>query len=87
MASLFARHSDCPTPQYGPTASNARPTARPRSSLETVPLDYRGERVGELVVGVRSGQRRLSAADRRVLELLAAPLALAVHARSQDRQY
>ncbi|MDQ5856324.1 MAG: histidine kinase [Actinomycetota bacterium] len=48
--------------------------------LETVPLDYRGKRVGELVVGVRSGQRRLSAADRRVLELLAAPLALAVHA-------
>jgi signal transduction histidine kinase len=52
----------------------------PPELLETVPLNYRGERVGELVVGVRSGQRRLSAADRRVLELLAAPLALAVHA-------
>lgn len=52
----------------------------PPELLETVPLDYRGKRVGELVVGVRSGQRRLSAADRRVLELLAAPLALAVHA-------
>jgi two-component system NarL family sensor kinase len=52
----------------------------PPELLETVPLDYRGERVGELVVGVRSGQRRLSAADRRMLELLAVPLALAVHA-------
>ncbi|HEY6423103.1 MAG TPA: histidine kinase [Pseudonocardiaceae bacterium] len=52
----------------------------PPELLETVPLDYRGERVGELVVGVRSGQRRLSVADCRVLELLAAPLAVAVHA-------
>ena len=31
---------------------------------ETCPLLYRGARVGELVIGVRPGQRRLSAADR-----------------------
>lgn len=52
----------------------------PPELLESVPLIYRGERVGELVVGVRSGQRRLDPADRTALELLAAPLAVAVHA-------
>jgi signal transduction histidine kinase len=48
--------------------------------LETVALDYRGERVGELVVGVRAGEAKLNAADRSVLELLAIPLAVAVRA-------
>jgi signal transduction histidine kinase len=48
--------------------------------LEVIALTYRGERVGELVVGARSGQRRLDGADRAALELLAAPLAVAVHA-------
>lgn len=57
--------------------------------LETIALIYRGEQVGELIVGVRSGQRRLSTADRAVLELLAAPLAVAVHATtlSEDVQH
>ena len=36
--------------------------------------------VGELVVGVRSGDRRLGADDERVLDLLAAPLTVAVQA-------
>jgi len=48
--------------------------------LEVIALTYRGDRVGELVVGARSGQRRLDTADRAALELLAAPLAVAVHA-------
>ena len=48
--------------------------------LETVPLAYRGEQVGELVVGVRSGQRSLNRSDRAVLQLLATPLAVAVRA-------
>lgn len=52
----------------------------PPELLETVPLSYRGDRVGELVVGVRPGQRRLDGADRAALELLAVPLAVAVHA-------
>ena len=36
--------------------------------------------VGELVVGVRAGDRRLGADDQRVLDLLAAPLTVAVQA-------
>ncbi|MFI0451579.1 histidine kinase [Actinomadura sp. 6N118] len=48
--------------------------------LHTIPLTYAGERVGELVVGLRQGERRLGAPDRAVLELLAAPLSVAVHA-------
>lgn len=57
-------------------AADGEPTER----VETVALVYRGEQVGELVVGVRTGQQRLDRADRAVLELLAAPLAIAVHA-------
>ncbi len=57
-------------------AAHGAPTER----VETVELTYRGEQVGELVVGVRSGQHRLDRADRAVLELLAAPLAMAMHA-------
>jgi len=52
----------------------------PPELLETVPLAYGGDRVGELVVGVRSGQRTLDRSDRSALELLAAPLAVAVRA-------
>jgi two-component system, NarL family, sensor kinase len=51
----------------------------PAQSVE-IPLTYGGEATGCLTVGLRTGERRLSAADRRVLELLAAPLAAAVHA-------
>ncbi len=47
---------------------------------ESVALVYGGEEVGELVVGVRSGQRALDGADRAVLEILAVPLAMAVRA-------
>ncbi len=59
---------------------------RPPSRLETLPLSYRGEQVGRLVVGVRAGQRHLDPADRALLELLAAPLAVAVHARTLSAQ-
>jgi len=52
----------------------------PPELLEAVPLHYRDDRVGELVVGVRSGQRRLDPADRSALELLAVPLAAAAAA-------
>ena len=48
--------------------------------LVTESLIYGGEAVGTLVVGLREGERRLAEADRRVLRLLAAPLAVAVHA-------
>jgi signal transduction histidine kinase len=52
----------------------------PVESLHTIGLAFRGERVGELVVGARHGERSLSGADRDVLGLLASPLAAALHA-------
>jgi two-component system, NarL family, sensor kinase len=48
--------------------------------LHSVGLRYDGSRIGELIVGLRSGQRRLGSQDLAVLELLAGPLALALHA-------
>jgi signal transduction histidine kinase len=58
-------------------------------TLHAIPLTYGGERVGELVVGARSGEQRLAPADRAVLELVAAPLAAAVFATalSQELQH
>jgi signal transduction histidine kinase len=49
-------------------------------TVHTVPLTYRGERVGDLLVGVRAGEKRLGSADLAVLDLLATPLAVALHA-------
>jgi two-component system, NarL family, sensor kinase len=43
-------------------------------------LSYDGMAVGELIVGLRSGQPRLSPPDLAVLRLLAGPLAVAAHA-------
>ena len=48
--------------------------------LHSLSLSYDGARAGELIVGLRSGQRRLSQPDIAVLELLAGPLAVALHA-------
>ena len=48
--------------------------------LHSISLSYDGTRIGELIVGLRSGQRRLSPPDIAVLELLAGPLAVALHA-------
>jgi signal transduction histidine kinase len=48
--------------------------------LHRTGLSYDGARIGELAVGLRSGQRRLSPPDIAVLELLAGPLAVALHA-------
>jgi signal transduction histidine kinase len=45
-----------------------------------LPLAYGGADVGRLVVGLRAGERRLAAADRATLDVLAASLAVAVHA-------
>jgi two-component system, NarL family, sensor kinase len=56
------------------------------ATTEAVALRYRTERVGELVVGVRPGQRALHDADRAALELLAVPLAVAVHATELSAQ-
>jgi two-component system, NarL family, sensor kinase len=64
--------------RYGTENAAAHGTAP--SLLHTVALRYDGGRIGELVVGLRSGQRRLGAADIAVLELLSGPLAVALHA-------
>jgi two-component system, NarL family, sensor kinase len=52
----------------------------PAETLHVVPLSFRGTAVGELVVGIRSGDGRLGSADIAVLDLLAAPLASALYA-------
>ncbi len=46
----------------------------------SVPLEHAGTRVGELVVGLRPGERSLSDSDRTTLALVAVPLAAAVYA-------
>jgi signal transduction histidine kinase len=51
-----------------------------------MPLEYDGAVVGELHVGVRTGESTLGAADRNVLSLVAAPLAVAVHATLLSQQ-
>jgi signal transduction histidine kinase len=58
----------------------------PASATESIPLEHEGQRIGALLVGVRSGEDALGAADRRVLEILAAPVAVAVHAVLLSRE-
>jgi two-component system, NarL family, sensor kinase len=53
---------------------------RPATASESIPLEHEGQCIGALVVGVRSGEDALGVADRQVLEVLAAPVAVAVHA-------
>jgi two-component system, NarL family, sensor kinase len=53
---------------------------RPGAASEQVPLEHEGQRIGAMVVGLRAGEQALGAADRQVLEVLAAPVAVAVHA-------
>jgi two-component system NarL family sensor kinase len=65
-----ARHGTTEVAAYG----------TPPAQLYTVGLSHGGSRIGELIVGLRAGQRQLSPPDRAVLELLAGPLAVALHA-------
>ncbi|MEU7860163.1 histidine kinase [Nonomuraea sp. NPDC049141] len=58
----------------------------PPELLHTIPLTYGGVRVGEVVIGLRAGEKRLGGPDRAVLELLAAPLSVAVHAVALSEQ-
>lgn len=53
---------------------------RPSGPVGSVALTYRGEPVGEVIVGLRPGERELSEADQAVLRLVSVPLAVAVHA-------
>ncbi|MEU6376233.1 histidine kinase [Streptomyces sp. NPDC046909] len=58
----------------------------PGGPVHTVPLDYDGRTVGALVVGLRPGEQQPAPADLAVLELLAVPLAAALHATDLTRQ-
>ncbi len=49
---------------------------------EVFPLRHAGRTVGELRVGVRSGQAHLDPSDRAVLELMALPIGVALHAEA-----
>jgi two-component system, NarL family, sensor kinase len=53
---------------------------QPGAASEPIPLEHEGQRVGALVVSPRTGEQTLGVADRRVLEVLAAPVAVALHA-------
>jgi signal transduction histidine kinase len=53
---------------------------RPATASEQVPLEHEGQQIGMLLVGVRSGEDTLGVADRQILGILAAPVAVAVHA-------
>ena len=59
---------------------------RQATARESIPLEHEGQRIGVLLVGVRSGEDTLGAADRRVLEILAAPVAVAAHAVLLSRE-
>jgi two-component system, NarL family, sensor kinase len=52
----------------------------PSRASESIPLEHEGQHIGALVVGLRAGEQALGAADRQVLEFLAAPVAVALHA-------
>jgi two-component system, NarL family, sensor kinase len=68
-------------------------SGEPPPNLHSLPLTSADTQVGELVIGLRSGERRLRDRDRQTLDLLGTPLAVAVHAtaltarlqRSQQR--
>ena len=53
-------------------------SGEPAAHRHVVKLRLGGATVGELVVGMRAGERRLATADVGVLELMAVPLAMAV---------
>ncbi len=53
---------------------------QPVGEAARLPLAYRGELVGEMVLGARAGERTFGVADRRLLEDLARQAGVAVHA-------
>jgi two-component system, NarL family, sensor kinase len=53
---------------------------RPTRASESISLHHEGQHIGAMVVGLRAGEPALGMADRQVLEVLAAPVAVALHA-------
>jgi len=62
----------------GDIVASGEPSANPQSW----PLSYDGQQVGNLVVGPRPGEDRLSRADQKVVDLVATPMAIVLHARA-----
>jgi two-component system NarL family sensor kinase len=60
-------------------------TAGETATVE-LPLSYRDEQVGTMIIGLRRGERELHDADRRTLELIATPVAVALHATALSDQ-
>jgi signal transduction histidine kinase len=58
----------------------------PESPTAELALTYRDEQVGTMIIGLRRGERELHDADRRTLELIATPLAVALHATALSDQ-
>jgi two-component system, NarL family, sensor kinase len=52
------------------------------ATLQTWPLSYDAEPLGRLFVGPRDGERQLSRSDQKIIDLLAAPLAIVLHAQA-----
>ncbi|WP_084463756.1 GAF domain-containing sensor histidine kinase [Microtetraspora fusca] len=70
-----------------PGGAELATTGTPQDSATVeLPLGYRGDVVGTLAVGLRRGEPHLHEADRRTLELIATPLAVALHATRLSEQ-
>ena len=67
----------------GPVAEAGVPDGSPGVEL---PLTYRGAGQGALLVGLRRGESRLHDTDRRALDVIATPLALALHATALSEE-
>jgi two-component system, NarL family, sensor kinase len=52
------------------------------ATTQAWPLVYDGEPMGNLIVGPRHGERKLSRSDQRVIEVVAAPLAIVLHSQA-----
>lgn len=52
----------------------------PPAARHATPLRQGGEVLGELIIGLRPGENRLDPSDARVIDLVSAPIAAAVHA-------
>jgi signal transduction histidine kinase len=66
--------------QDGAETVAAQSGSRPAVSVETVPLTFQGEQVGQLLIAPRPGEPGLSGVDRRLLHDLARPAGVAAHA-------
>ena len=52
------------------------------ATTQSWPLIYDSEPIGKLIVGPRHGERRLSGSDQRVIDVVAAPLAIVLQAQA-----